>query len=190
MVAPALTMEQLEDIQASCLADDIQIDFNRMSLWDEATARAFFESGGETVPPAAADAAAALSASAFDAAAATAVSEVVAAGAEPPSRVLRWKVDISTWDPTPAQWTLLLGLLTDEVRTPPPTPHTGRTRGACDRGVLTPRPQESTKTMRFKFRDDQKRALVSRCATPKPKPHPHPNPRPVSWGGGAHIGAP
>ena len=56
MVAPALTMEQLEDIQASCLADDIQIDFNRMSLWNEVTARAYFESGGETVVAAAADA--------------------------------------------------------------------------------------------------------------------------------------
>ena len=30
--------------------------------------------------------------------------------------------------------------------------------------------------MRFKFREDQKRALVSRCATPSPNPNPNPNP--------------
>ena len=34
--------------------------------------------------------------------------------------------------------------------------------------------------MRFKFREDQKRAIVSRCATPNPATHP--NPRPVRWG--------
>jgi len=132
----ALTMAQLEDIQASCLADDIQIDFNRMSLWDECTVRAFFESGGEMVVAAVADtAAAAAPSTAAAAAAASTASAAVVAAAEPSGRALRWAVDISTWDPTPAQWTLLLGLLTEE---------------------------ESAKTMRFKFRDDQKRALVSR----------------------------
>ena len=104
--ASALTIEQLEDIQASCLADDIPIDFSRMSLWDEPTVRAYFESGGEMV-------AAGAELSHLDSG-----GETVAAGAEPSGRALRWAVDISTWDPTPAQWTLLLGLLTDEVRLP------------------------------------------------------------------------
>ena len=114
----ALTMAQLEDIQASCLADDIQIDFNRMSLWDECTVRAFFESGGEMVVAAVADtAAAAAPSTAAAAAAASTASAAVVAAAEPSGRALRWAVDISTWDPTPAQWTLLLGLLTEEVRT-------------------------------------------------------------------------
>ena len=105
-MAPLLTMGQLEDIQASCLADDIPIDFNRMSLWDESTARAYFESGGsETAVAAAADASG------------VAPSDAVAAGTGPPSRAFRWAVDISMWDPTPAQWTLLLGVLTEEVDT-------------------------------------------------------------------------
>ena len=125
----ALTMEQLEDIQTSCLADDIQIDFNRMCLWDEATARAYFESGGETPVAAAADATGVAPSAAAAAAAAAAASDVAAASAEPPSRAYRWAVDISTWDPTPAQWTLLLGLLTDEVWTLPPAPaHQPHTR--------------------------------------------------------------
>ena len=115
---PLLTMGQLEDIQASCLADDIPIDFNRMSLWDEATARAYFESGGSETPVAAA-------ADASD----VAPSDAVAAGTGPPSRAFRWAVDISMWDPTPAQWTLLLGVLTEEVWTRPPAPgHRSRTR--------------------------------------------------------------
>ena len=115
---PLLTMGQLEDIQASCLADDIPIDFNRMSLWDEATARAYFESGGcKTAVAAAADASG------------VAPSDAVAAGTGPPSRAFRWAVDISMWDPTPAQWTLLLGVLTEEVWTRPPAPgHRSRTR--------------------------------------------------------------
>ena len=54
-----LTLEELEDIQADCLADDVEIDFEKMSLWDETTVREYFENGGqlpavEAKPPAAA----------------------------------------------------------------------------------------------------------------------------------------
>mmetsp|Transcript_31368 Transcript_31368/g.51904 ORF Transcript_31368/g.51904 Transcript_31368/m.51904 type:complete len:421 (-) Transcript_31368:159-1421(-) len=41
-----LTLAQLEAIQAEALADDIPIDLERMSLWTEAQAIQFFESGG------------------------------------------------------------------------------------------------------------------------------------------------
>ena len=52
-----LTLEELEDIQADCLADDVEIDFEKMSLWDETTVREYFENGGqlpavEAMPPA------------------------------------------------------------------------------------------------------------------------------------------
>ena len=36
-----LTRPQLEEIQADCLADDIEINFEKMSLWDEATVREY-----------------------------------------------------------------------------------------------------------------------------------------------------
>jgi len=54
-----LTLEELVDIQADCLADDVEIDFEKMSLWDETTVREYFENGGqlpavEAKPPAAA----------------------------------------------------------------------------------------------------------------------------------------
>ena len=39
-----LTLEQLEEIQAENFADDVAIDFDKMSLWTEAEARHFFES--------------------------------------------------------------------------------------------------------------------------------------------------
>ena len=45
-----LTLAQLEDIQADCLADDVAIDFEKMRLWTEADAVAFFESGGTVEP--------------------------------------------------------------------------------------------------------------------------------------------
>ena len=128
-MAPVLTMGQLEDIQASCLADDIPIDFNRMSLWDEATARAYFEKGGcETAVPLPLHQRNGGGHPAADASG-VAPSDAVAAGTRPPSRAFRWAVDISMWDPTPAQWTLLLELLTEEVWTLPPAPaHQPRTR--------------------------------------------------------------
>ena len=42
-----LTLEELEDIQADCLADDVEIVFEKMSLWDETTVREYFENGGQ-----------------------------------------------------------------------------------------------------------------------------------------------
>lgn len=45
-----LTLEQLQGIQADAMADDIEIDFAKMSLWSEAEATAYFESGGEDEP--------------------------------------------------------------------------------------------------------------------------------------------
>ena len=56
-------------------------------------------------------------------------------GPDLPRGVLRWVVDVKSWDPGEAEWALLLGLVSEEER---------------------------TKTMKFHFREDQKRALVSR----------------------------
>ena len=52
-----LSQAQLKDIQSDCLADDVAIDFERMSTWTEAEARTYFESGGTsaTLPPVAPD---------------------------------------------------------------------------------------------------------------------------------------
>ena len=47
-----LTLDELEEIQAEALADDVEIDLARMQLWVAEEARAYFESGG-TVAPAA-----------------------------------------------------------------------------------------------------------------------------------------
>ena len=47
-----LSLAELEDIQADCLADDVEIVFDKMSLWDETTVREYFENGGQ-LPPAA-----------------------------------------------------------------------------------------------------------------------------------------
>ena len=41
-----LSQAQLKDIQSVCLADDVAIDFERMSTWTEADVRTYFESGG------------------------------------------------------------------------------------------------------------------------------------------------
>ena len=49
-LAMPLTLEQLEAIQADNMADDIDIDFEKMSAWTEAEAQAFFESGGALEP--------------------------------------------------------------------------------------------------------------------------------------------
>ena len=46
-----LTLEELQDIQADNLADDIEIDFAKMSLWTKEQAVAFFETGEEPPPP-------------------------------------------------------------------------------------------------------------------------------------------
>ena len=50
VVGMALTLEELQDIQAGAMADDVDIDFDRMQLWTAAQAAAYFESGG-TEPP-------------------------------------------------------------------------------------------------------------------------------------------
>ena len=60
---------------------------------------------------------------------------VAAAAPTPAVGQFRWLVDISCWEPGPAEWQLLLKQLPEE---------------------------DSTKVMRFKFVADQKRALVSR----------------------------
>ena len=52
-----LTLEQLEAIQADCLADDIDIELDVMQHWTEEQVTAFFESGGMERPPMAAAAA-------------------------------------------------------------------------------------------------------------------------------------
>ena len=48
--SPLLFSLQLEELQIECMADDVPIDEPRMSLWTEAQARAFFESGGTEEP--------------------------------------------------------------------------------------------------------------------------------------------
>jgi pimeloyl-ACP methyl ester carboxylesterase len=45
-----LTCEDLERLQGECLADDVAIEFDRMRLWSEAEAKAYFESGGVDAP--------------------------------------------------------------------------------------------------------------------------------------------
>lgn len=45
-----LTLEELQEIQANAMADDLEIDFEKMSLWSKEDATAFFESGGEVEP--------------------------------------------------------------------------------------------------------------------------------------------
>lgn len=45
-----LTLQQLQDVQAECMADDIEIDLETMSLWSSAEAQRFFESGGARRP--------------------------------------------------------------------------------------------------------------------------------------------
>ena len=46
-----LTLQELEDIQADAMADDIPIDFTKMSLWTHEEAVTFFETGEEPPPP-------------------------------------------------------------------------------------------------------------------------------------------
>ena len=45
-----LTLEELQDIQAEHMADDVDIDLEKMSLWTREKADAFFESGGVEPP--------------------------------------------------------------------------------------------------------------------------------------------
>ena len=53
---PHLSVQQLEDIQADALADDLDIDFDRMKLWTADQAIEYFESGGQSDPDALSDA--------------------------------------------------------------------------------------------------------------------------------------
>ena len=41
-----LTLEELEEIQADAMADDIEIDFEKMQLWTRERATKYFEGGG------------------------------------------------------------------------------------------------------------------------------------------------
>ena len=45
-----LSLAELESIQADCLADDLDIDLDRMGLWSVDEARVYFESGGLQAP--------------------------------------------------------------------------------------------------------------------------------------------
>ena len=45
-----LTLEELEDARAEAMADDIEIDLAKMSLWSRDAAVAYFESGGTEEP--------------------------------------------------------------------------------------------------------------------------------------------
>jgi hypothetical protein len=45
-----LTQSELESIQADAMADDVDIDLDKMSLWSAEQARQYFESGGEVSP--------------------------------------------------------------------------------------------------------------------------------------------
>ena len=46
-----LTLEELQAIQSDAMADDIEIDFDKMSLWTHEQAVTFFEEGEEPPPP-------------------------------------------------------------------------------------------------------------------------------------------
>ena len=45
-----LTLERLVELQADAMADDIPINYERMSLWTEGEVTAYFESGGQEEP--------------------------------------------------------------------------------------------------------------------------------------------
>ena len=47
-----LTLAELDSIQADAMADDVEIDFEKMRLWTHEQAVVFFETGEEPPPPA------------------------------------------------------------------------------------------------------------------------------------------
>lgn len=47
-----LSLTELVDIQAECMADDLEIDLTYMSRWTREQAVMYFESGGQEEPPA------------------------------------------------------------------------------------------------------------------------------------------
>jgi hypothetical protein len=46
-----LGLARLRELQEEALADDVEIDLERMDIWTEDEARSYFESGGEVAPP-------------------------------------------------------------------------------------------------------------------------------------------
>ena len=46
-----LTLSELQDIQADAMADDVDIDLEKVSLWTAEQAVEYFESGGAAIPP-------------------------------------------------------------------------------------------------------------------------------------------
>ena len=46
-LAMPLSLSEIEDIRDECLADDLDIDFERMSLWSADEARVYFESAAK-----------------------------------------------------------------------------------------------------------------------------------------------
>ena len=48
-----LSLEELKDLQCDAMADDVDIDLEKMSLWTVDEARNYFESGGVDEPAAA-----------------------------------------------------------------------------------------------------------------------------------------
>jgi len=46
-----LSLQQLQALQADAMADDVDIELDKMSLWTAAEATAYFESGGAIEPP-------------------------------------------------------------------------------------------------------------------------------------------
>ena len=62
-----LTLEELRELQSECMADDIELQLEKMSLWTKEQALRYFESGGEDEPQPAASAAAATAAAAGNA---------------------------------------------------------------------------------------------------------------------------
>ena len=46
-----LSLERLKELQAECMADDIECDLRSMSHWEEAQVVAFFENGGQKKAP-------------------------------------------------------------------------------------------------------------------------------------------
>ena len=49
--AMVLSRAELEALQLEAMADDVEIDLDRMSLWSSEQAMAYFESGGADIPP-------------------------------------------------------------------------------------------------------------------------------------------
>ena len=137
-----LTLADIEDIRCENFADDMDI-LPEMTAWGRKRVTAYFETAGESekiVATAADPGKAAVLARIAGVAPLVDVtdsSEPAAPAPKPTAAVgqYRWLVDISEWEPGPAEWQLLLKQLPAE---------------------------DSTKVMKFKFVADQKRALVSR----------------------------